>query len=99
MPKQPAVYIETNQPKGTLYIGVTAYPRQRHNQHQSGKGSSFTRCYHLKTLVWFESHPNMESAILREKQLKSWSRSRKLALITNANPTWQNLAGELPYND
>jgi len=99
MPKHPTVYMQTNNPHGTLYVGVTAYPRQRNHQHATGKGSTFTTQHNLKTLVWFESHATMADAIAREKQLKSWPRHRKLALIEAINPTWQNLADSLPYND
>jgi putative endonuclease len=55
----------------------------------------FTKRYGVKTLVWYEIHEVMESAILREKQLKKWSRIAKIRLIEQQNPNWQDLWLEL----
>ena len=54
-------------------------------------GGRFSKRYGVHTLVWYEPHETMESAILREKQLKAGSRARKLGLIEAMNPDWQDL--------
>ena len=89
--KQPAVYIMANKRNGTLYTGVTSNLPQRAWQHREGAADGFTRRYGCKLLVWFEMAPGMESAILREKQIKGGSRAKKLALIEKNNPDWRDL--------
>lgn len=93
--KQPAVYLLTNQRNGTLYIGVTSYLIQRIWQHREDEAEGFTRQYGVKTLVWYEQHENMESAITREKAIKKWNRAWKLALIEKTNPQWLDLWPEI----
>ncbi|MBO6767544.1 MAG: GIY-YIG nuclease family protein [Erythrobacter sp.] len=88
---QPAVYIMANHKNGTIYVGVTSNLVQRAWHHREGAGSGFTKRYGCKRLVWFELHGTMEDAILREKQLKSGSRAKKIALIETENPEWQDL--------
>jgi putative endonuclease len=80
-----------NRPNGTLYTGVTSNLLQRVWQHREGTLPGFTTRYGLKHLVWFETHDSMESAILRETQIKGGSRAKKLALITALNPDWRDL--------
>ncbi|MGB1562993.1 MAG: GIY-YIG nuclease family protein [Sinimarinibacterium flocculans] len=89
--KQPCVYIVANRRNGTLYVGVTSDLVRRASQHRQGVVEGFTRRYGCKMLVWYEQHENMESAILREKQIKGGSRARKLALIEVMNPQWRDL--------
>ena len=88
---QPAVYIVTNRPKGTLYIGVTSNLVQRIYQHKSHEIEGFSQKYGTDKLVYFELFDEMESAIKREKQLKSWRRSWKIALIEKENSQWCDL--------
>lgn len=85
------VYILTNRPKGTLYIGVTGGLDDRMERHVSGKGSVFTAKYNLKMLVYFEEFKYINDAIAREKQLKRWHRQWKINLIEKDNPNWDNL--------
>ena len=92
---QPAVYIMSSRPNGTLYVGVTSNLVQRAWQHREGVIDGFTKQHGCKTLVWFELHATMEYAILREKQLKGGSRKRKLALIELDNPQWQDLFAQI----
>ena len=92
---QPAVYIMANRKHGTIYVGVTSNLVQRIWQHREGIGGGFTARYGCKRLVWFELHGTMENAILREKQLKAGSRAKKIALIEENNPDWQDLYGEI----
>ncbi|HET8804206.1 MAG TPA: GIY-YIG nuclease family protein [Aequorivita sp.] len=85
------VYILTNKPYGTLYIGVTGGLDTRMEQHRSGKGSLFTAKYNLKRLVYFEEFQYIKDAIAREKQLKNWHRQWKINLIERNNPDWNDL--------
>jgi putative endonuclease len=88
---QPAVYILASRTNGTLYIGVTSQLLQRVYQHRTDMLKGFTSRYQVHRLVWFEAHETMESAILREKQLKKWNRAWKLDLIHQNNPDWEDL--------
>jgi putative endonuclease len=93
--KQFCVYILTNGPRGALYIGVTSNLPQRIAQHREKVVAGFTEKYGLGTLVWYELHENAESAIVREKQIKKWSRLWKIELIETANPDWRDLYSEV----
>ena len=85
------VYIMTNTRNGTLYIGVTNDIIRRTHEHREGTIDGFTRKYGLKRLVWYETHPDVPTAIRREKALKAWQRDWKLRLIEEANPDWNDL--------
>jgi putative endonuclease len=87
------VYILTNR-SGTLYIGVTNNLAKRVEEHRMAPPSSFTGRYHIHRLVYYETMNSPADAIAREKQLKGWTRKRKIALINQANPTWADLAPE-----
>ena len=89
--KQPAVYIMANKPNGTIYVGVTSDLLKRAYLHRNGILDGFTKKYDCKSLVFFEIHQTMESAILREKQLKAGSRQRKIKLIELKNASWIDL--------
>lgn len=80
-----AVYILSSISE-VLYIGVTNNLERRINEHKFGKGSEFTSKYKCTKLIYFESYTNMNDAIKREKQLKKWSRVKKLVLIKRINP-------------
>jgi len=81
----------SNQRNGTLYIGVTSDLVKRVWQHKNKVADGFTKKYSLDTLVWYECHETMESAISREKSLKNWHRIWKLRIIEQMNPDWQDL--------
>ena len=90
--KQCAVYLMTNRHQTVLYVGVTSDLERRVAQHLNGiHPSSFTRRYNVNRLVYFETTNDIRTAIAREKQIKRWSRSKKVVLIDRANPTWQDL--------
>lgn len=91
----PCVYILASRRNGTLYIGVTSDPHGRMQQHKADLVPGFTRKYGVHTLVWYEVHPDMPSAIAREKALKEWKRAWKLELIEKQNPYWRDLSREL----
>ena len=93
--KQPAVYIMASRRHGTLYTGGTSMLVQRAWQHRNGVVDGFTKRYGCKLLVWFEIHETMESAILREKQIKTGSRPKKIELIEAMNPEWQDLFDDI----
>ncbi len=77
---------------GTLYVGVTGDIEGRTEQHKKGQIEGFTQKYRCHKLVYFEEFEDIEQAILREKQIKSWSRYKKEALIRSTNPGWQDLS-------
>lgn len=89
------VYIMTNKPNGTLYLGVTANLLQRICQHREGNIDGFTKRYGLKLLVYAEYHDDIRSAIQRERTMKHWPRAWKINLIIAQNPDWQDLADTL----
>ncbi|MBP7721446.1 MAG: GIY-YIG nuclease family protein [Alphaproteobacteria bacterium] len=93
--RNPAVYILANKRNGTLYTGVTSDLIQRIHQHKEKITDGFSKKHDCSNLVFFEIHETMESAILREKQIKGGSRKKKLALIENKNPEWQDLYEEI----
>ena len=95
MKKEPCVYILANRRNGTLYTGVTSSLIKRVWEHKNDLAEGFTKRYGVHTLVWYELHSNMESAITREKAIKEWKRRWKLELIERMNPDWRDLYCEL----
>ncbi len=89
--KQPCVYMLASKKNGTLYTGVTSNLIQRIWQHKHGVVEGFTKKYRVHTLVYYEQHESMESAITREKQLKKWNRQWRINLIEEKNPSWIDL--------
>ena len=83
------VYMMTNRYQNVLYTGVTNDLIRRVYEHRNHLiKDSFTARYHVTKLVYFEITNDVCSAIEREKQIKSWSRARKNALVESQNPTW-----------
>jgi putative endonuclease len=89
------VYILASKCNGTLYVGVTSDLPARMHEHREGLVPGFSRRYGVRLLVWYESHQRIEDAIQREKNLKRWVRTWKLALIERSNPDWHDLYGEM----
>ena len=85
------VYILANRSR-TLYTGVTSDLTRRLYQHQSGLISGFTSRYAVHRLVYVETATNPRDAIAREKQIKRWTRAKKVALIEAMNPAWADLS-------
>ena len=85
------VYIMTN-PSRTLYVGVTSNLERRAHQHKLKQIPGFTAKYNITRLVYCEETGDVVSAISREKTIKGWLRSKKLALIESVNPNWQDLS-------
>ena len=91
----PCVYILASKPHGVLYIGVTSNPGNRVWQHKQKLVDGFCKKYNVDTLVWYELHGEMYSAITREKQIKKWRRNWKIELIESSNPEWTDLYAEI----
>lgn len=89
--KSSFVYIITNQYRTTFYIGVTANLHNRVAEHENGIGSTFTKKYNLKDLIYFEEFSDINQAIAREKQLKNWHKEWKINLIKEKNPSLSTL--------
>ena len=90
------IYIMASRSR-VLYVGVTNDLARRVNEHKAGHGSGFTGKYRVTRLVYFEEFAEIRDAIAREKQLKDWRRSRKVQLVEKRNPTWDDLAQNLPF--
>lgn len=84
------VYIMSNASM-TLYTGVTNDLQKRSSDHKAGIGSGFTARYHFDRCVYFETFESILDAIAREKQIKGWTRAKKIALIKTTNPQWRDL--------
>ena len=91
MDGQAYVYIMASGRNGTLYIGSTNALARRAWEHREGVISGFTKEYGCKLLVWYEVHAVVESARLREFQMKSWKRAWKVREIEGMNPEWADL--------
>ncbi len=86
------VYMMTNQGNRVLYVGVTNDLERRVSEHKSKIIPGFTKKYNTTKLVYFEHGFDIQSAILREKELKGWLRKRKNELIETINPGWIDLS-------
>lgn len=93
--KQGYVYILTNKYNSVLYTGVTNDLIKRIYEHKNRLVDGFTKKYNVHKLVHFEVLEDMINAITREKQIKGWLRSKKIALIESKNSEWRDLYKEL----
>jgi len=84
------VYILASKTK-VLYIGMTDILQRRTYEHKLGLVEGFTKRYNVNKLVYYESQPDLDSAIKREKQLKNWHRQWKINLIEEKNKDWKDL--------
>jgi putative endonuclease len=91
MSKGGYVYILSNRPDGTLYIGVTNDLVHRVFQHREGVVKEFSKTYNLKRLVYYEAYDDIRLAIQREKTMKHWPRAWKVRLINGFNREWDDL--------
>jgi putative endonuclease len=78
-----------------LYTGVTSDLSKRTWEHKNDSAEGFSKRYGVHLLVYFELHPDMLSAITREKQIKKWNRAWKIRLIESINPGWRDLWNEI----
>jgi len=91
------VYIVTDKPFGTLYVGVTNDLARRSFEHREGRTEGFTKRYGLGLLVYYEMYSTALEAIAREKAIKKWRRDWKKQAIDQFNPTWRDLYLELQH--
>jgi len=85
----------TNKYKNVLYTGVTNDLDSRLQQHIDGENKGFTKKYNCHYLVYYEEHGDINDAIVREKEIKKWRRSKKDELINRFNPDWKFLNDEV----
>lgn len=85
------VYILVSKRNGTLYVGVTNDLQRRIFEHKNNVIKGFTEKYNIHKLIYHEETNDVKVAIEREKQIKSWSRKKKISLIEKKNPAWRNL--------
>ncbi|MCK5494509.1 MAG: GIY-YIG nuclease family protein [Candidatus Omnitrophica bacterium] len=88
------VYMLTNKGNNVLYIGVTNNMERRMYEHKNKLIKGFTKKYNCEKLVWFEDTNDIESAIVKEKQMKNWKRQYKLNVINKMNPDWNDLSND-----
>jgi putative endonuclease len=82
-----------------MYIGVTNNLERRLYEHRTKSVKGFTTKYNLDRLVYFEQTGDVSAAIAREKQIKSWRREKKNALVAAANPEWKDLSSDWNCQD
>jgi len=85
------VYLLTNR-SGTLYTGVTNDIQRRLYEHRNKLVEGFTKKYNIDMLVYYEATSDVGEALIREKQIKAWRRSKRIALIESTNPQWRDLS-------
>jgi putative endonuclease len=89
------VYILTNRPNGTLYVGTTTDLARRAWEHRNDLADSFTKKYGLHRLIYAERYDDILTAKQREMNIKHWPRAWKVALIHKQNPNWDDLYDSL----
>ena len=87
------VYILSSKSRA-IYVGVTGFLMFRVLRHRTGQGGAFTRKYRIHRLVYYEVFHSVAAAIARETEIKKWRREKKVALIVQKNPSWEDLAAE-----
>jgi putative endonuclease len=92
------VYILANR-RRRLYVGMTNDLLRRTAEHKRHLIPGFTKQYNIDRLVYFEHTHDASAAIAREKQIKSWVREKKVALIEATNPEWEDLYDRLVSMD
>jgi len=85
------VYI-MNSPTGTLYTGMTSDLKRRVYEHKQKLREGFTKKYNVTRLAYYEETSDVQTALSREKEIKKWRRSKKIALIKTINPKWRDLS-------
>ena len=89
------IYIMTNWNSSVMYIGMTNNIKRRVYEHKNHMVEGFTKRYNVNKLVYFEITGSVESAILREKEIKKWRREKKDKLVWSSNPDWNDLSDDL----
>ncbi|SDK11203.1 GIY-YIG nuclease family protein [Natronincola ferrireducens] len=91
------VYILTNRSNKVLYTGITNNLERRLYEHKNKLIKGFTEKYNVNKLVYFGSTDDVEAALVREKQIKGWTRCKKINLIESINPEWKDLSQGFNY--
>jgi putative endonuclease len=91
----PCVSILASKVRGTLYVGVTSDLPGRVAQHRQDLVEGFTKKHRIHTLVWYEVHETITSAIVREKAIKAWKRIWKIELVETTNRDWRDLFADI----
>ena len=86
------VYIATNQRNTVFYTGITNDLQRRISEHKQKRTKGFTYRYNVEKIVYYEIFPAPTEAIMAEKKIKGWSREKKLKLIMEKNPDFNDLA-------
>ncbi len=89
------IYIMTNASHSTLYVGMSTDLPERIASHKEGLVDGFAKKYRCTILVYYEGCDSIDHAYIREKQIKGWTRNKKVALIQMRNPTWNDVYKEL----
>lgn len=89
------IYIMTNKRNNVFYTGVTNNLFRRIYEHKGKVVPGFTSKYNINKLVYYEKFDNQYDAICREKQVKKWRREKKIWLIEEINPKWQDLSNQI----
>ena len=97
--KRAYVYMMASKPRGVIYIGATMDYWKRGQEHRMKMLNSFTKRYNVTRLVWLERHNTAEEAFAMEKKLKNLPRSKKIEIIENINPEWNDLYNSLTEGD
>ena len=95
MEEQAYIYFMSNRYNKVLYVGITSNLIKRVWEHKNKVVDGFTKRYNLNKLVYYEIYDDIETAINREKQIKSWPRKKKIVLINAFNPSWDDLYEKL----
>jgi putative endonuclease len=69
--------------------------KRRGYEHKTKLAKGFTKKYNINKLIYYEISRNVESVILREKQIKGGSRAKKIQLVNGMNSRWKDLFDEL----
>ncbi len=93
--KQYYVYLLTNFTNQVIYTGVSNNLKKRIYEHKNAVADGFTKKYKVQKLVYFEVFEDVEMAIIREKQIKAGSRQKKINLINQLNPHWNDLWNQI----
>ena len=99
MDKYYYVYILTNKNNNVLYTGVTSNLLKRVDEHRRKLVKGFTSNYNVNKLDYYEETQDINGAIMREKQIKGYVRSKKINLIESKNPKWEDLFEKLINGD
>jgi len=88
------VYLLTNWNNNVMYVGMTNNLERRMYEHKKKLVEGFTRKYNINKLVYFEEAQEVQTAIMREKEIKKWRREKKDFLVNSENPQWKDLSVE-----